>query len=70
MAVGSLPWRGQVLQSLEIDKSMHVRVRYSEDHARAQDLKKEEHETEKKRARKLCKLTVIRKMCKDLSRTV
>ena len=48
MAVGSLSWRGQVLQSLEIDKSMHVRVRYSEDHARAQDLKMEKNETGKK----------------------
>jgi hypothetical protein len=38
---------------LETDKSMYVRVRYSQDHARAQDLKKAEHETGKKRARKL-----------------
>jgi hypothetical protein len=49
---------------------MHVCVRYSQNHARAQELKKAEHETGKKRAPKLCQLTVIRKMRADLSRTV
>jgi hypothetical protein len=41
------------INALETDKSMHVRVRYSQDHARAQNLKKPEHETGKKQARKL-----------------
>ena len=42
---------------------MHSRVRYSQDHARAQNLKKPEHETGRKSARKLRKLTMISKMC-------
>jgi hypothetical protein len=53
------------MNALETDKSMHVCARYSKDHARAQNLKKPEHETGRKWAWKLWELTMISQMCTD-----
>ena len=36
------------MNALETNKSMHVCARYSHDHARAQNLRKQEHETGRK----------------------
>jgi hypothetical protein len=36
------------MNALETDKSMHVCARYSQDHARVQNLRKPEHETGRK----------------------